>query len=157
MVGSVSANDVSVEYKDSLTTGETNATRADVFYTSVIDTREFKRIWLTLQIQGIRKDDNGENSVATDTVFANDSFFVFYQYSSDKINWFTSTNDTLQKIKKGANDTILNIATDLSRDSLHLGNYARIKFLHRNKLITETGLPGNSYTKRLTVWFNTVK
>lgn len=153
----VEATDLSVLYVDAIG-GDTDQVRVDVIYTDSMDTREFKRIWLNIQFEAVSKDSAGVNYVPyDDSTFANDSFFVFYQYSADGINWFTSADDTIAKIKKGDADTTINVAISLNRDSLNLGNYGRIKFVHRNTLSGEYELGANVYRTILRVFFVTVK
>lgn len=145
---SIFATDLSVIYVDTLDGADTNTVRCDTAYTGIIDLSEYGRAWISVAIEGI--------GYPLDTSFANDTFFVFLQYSPNRINWTKS--DTLQKILKGANDTIINLTTPiLNRDSLNVGNFFRVMFCHRNVASDCVAAEGNSYSKKLTAWFNTVK
>lgn len=127
---------------------DTNGTRVDTIYTDYIDVRDCSRLWITFKIAGY----------SNDTVFTADSFFVGLQYSSDAANWYGhATGDSLQKILKGANDTTINIATGISRDSIFCADYVRVRVLHRNTLANQQALTANTYVKRITAWFNAIK
>ena len=145
LCATVSANDLTVDYAD-LIGADTNGTRTDTAYTPSMFVGGYDRLWFTVSIKGL----------AYDTGFANDSYFVFIQHSPNKIDWSTTGNDTLQKILKGDNDTTLNIATSINRDSVVVGNYVRVKFLHRNALANKQALTANTYSKRLRAWVSYV-
>ncbi len=142
----VGANDLSVVYEDFIGS-DTDGTRVDTVYTTSMDIRGINRIWITLQFEGLG-----------DTVFANDSFFVGFQYSNDRLTWYShATGDSLQGgVLKGAADTTINISTGIARDSIFCGNYGRLRILHRNALSSQQALTANTYTKRISAWFNTV-
>lgn len=127
---------------------DTNTTRTDTVYTNYLDVRDCSRLWLTIKIAGY----------SNDTSFTADSFFVGLQYSSDASNWYShATGDSLQKILKGANDTTINIATGISRDSTFCADYVRVRVLHRNTLANQQALTANTYVKLITAWFNAIK
>lgn len=153
----IQANDLTGIYTDSIG-ADSNSTRTDTFYTPSARIQEFDRIWLTIEIEGVSKDSASANYAATDTVFTNDSFFVFFQSSANLVDWTINEQDTLIKIKKGANDTIVNVANSVSRDSANwVGNYGRIRVVHRNALTNQQALTANNYRKRITAWLSTVK
>ena len=148
VVPSSFSNDLSVIYNDTMVSTDTNATRTDTAYTPSMSIQDFNRIWLTVTIDGYFND----------TSFANDSYFVFFQHSFNNSDWriLAFTTDTLQKILKGSNDTDVVITTSINRDSVHVGNYGRVMFCHRNAL-SEADINGNAYRKKLTAWLNGVK
>lgn len=134
-------------YADTVSGADTNAARSDFIYTESMDMSFFERVWLSINIE----------STGNDTLFANDTFFVFLQSSPDNKNWTDHGLDTLIAIKKGENDTLLNIPTGIDRDSSFMANWGRVKVLHRNTLSSEQALDGNIYTKFITAWVSYIK
>lgn len=151
------STDLRVVYADSIA-ADTNGTRTDTIYTPSTDISDAVRLWITIQVLGVSKDSAGANYVATDTSFANDTFFVFFQSSADQQTWTIDAQDTLLAIKKGANDTIVNVSTSIPRDSTGwVGDYGRIRVVHRNTLANQFPLGSGVYRKEIVAWISKVK
>lgn len=143
----VAANDLSVVYTDDIAAGDTVAMRTDTVYTPWMDVRDFKRIWLSFNLEAYPYDTN----------FAGDTFFLYLQHSPDKRH--LTTTAALQSVVKGANDTIINVAASINRDSLFFGNWNRFMVVHVDSLsaAADTLIVGNEYKTKITVWLNTVE
>lgn len=160
------ADEASVIYADTVLDADTNASRTDAINTPSVRISDYSKIWVAVSLEAVSKQDSAGTGFVggVDTVFANDTFFVLFQQSYDDINWFSvapagaATGDTLQTIVKGANDTFfVRPTTYIRRDSLNIGNFGRIRFIHGNTLSSEQELNGNIYRKKLTAWFSGVK
>lgn len=146
----VGANDKSVVYIDAIDAADTLSMRTDTVYSPAFNIETYSNMWFSLQLKANPSDTN----------WVSDTFTVAIEHSFDKKNWILFSIAGFQLILKGANDTLnINPTTIVARDSLSMGNYARVRWIHNDSLeATEgEGLVGNTYKTKLTAWISGVK
>ena len=135
------ANDLDVLYTDSISVADTAITsiRADTVYSAAMDIRwqnQFNFYKSIIPFNG------------SDTNWVNDTFFVKFQHSFDRANWFTCEIDTLLDTSIGTIDEFV-----LKTSDSVVGNWGRLMMIHWDSLeTTQPGLLSNAYKYRIKLW-----
>ena len=139
--GSISANDISAQIRDSFVIADTLAatTRHDTSFTGSMKIHGFRYILAAPQV------------VSVDTNFANDTIFASLQYSWDNITWFADIKvDTVAPGATGSWGTTT-VITDV--DATVFGNYVRGLFVKRHSLASDDNtFLARVYVTELSLW-----
>ena len=134
------ANDLSVLYTDSIADTAITTVRADTVYSDpVMDIRwknQFNFYKSIIPYNGM------------DTNWVNDTFFVKFHHSFDRVNWFTCEIDTLLDTTIGSIDEFV-----LKTSDSVIGNWGRLMMIHWDSLeTTQPALLSNTYKYRIMLW-----
>ena len=141
MALSVSANDLSVLYTDSIGVADTAiaSKRVDTVYSDP-----------PMYIAGFNQFNFFKSIIPyhNDTNWATDTFFVKFQHSFDRVNWMTCEIDTLLDTTSGSIDEFVLKSADSA-----IGNWGRLMLIHWDSLeATGPALLNNAYKYTIKLW-----
>lgn len=140
MCMSVSANDITIYYTDSIVGGDTaaEAVRCDTVYSYIIDISKFNSFTFFSELT---------SDPYNDTAWADDTFWVDFQHSFNRKDWRVIQIDTF--LASGADWSAVNLKTTASI----IGNWGRARLIHWDTLGADTpGIEDNVYKKKLQLW-----